>query len=123
MKRRVIVLRAFLLVAVFASFVACGGGTFYDPGPVAAGPGLGGGDSGKKDDASNKPAKLSSSASYSEAMSTITKIIDYCDKNPGTANDETRERAEQAAITTQSEWNTYRSDMIEAINSMIDDLE
>ncbi|MDR1230676.1 MAG: hypothetical protein LBK61_04660 [Spirochaetaceae bacterium] len=130
MKRRVMVLRAFLLVAVFASFAACNGGTFYDPGQEESGPGLGGEtpkNPGQEDSdltggggGNGKPATLSSGASYQEAKAKLDAIIAYCADNPGAANSGVKNGAEafkstSFAYITESTWSNNPSTASQAI--------
>jgi hypothetical protein len=131
MKQRISALRTscFLLVVVFALFTACSGGSFYDPGQNVsglpggtAGDGGGGGGNGGNYDGSSKPAKLSSSASYSQAVAKINQIITYCNAHPG--NDDAKEKAQTFTDeVSQSTYESNRQNYVEAINSLIDDLE
>ncbi|MDR1231900.1 MAG: hypothetical protein LBK61_10940 [Spirochaetaceae bacterium] len=116
MKLRGTVFRAFLLVAVFVSFAACSGGAFSDPGHKSSG-----GGNGDNTSKPTKPAKLSSSASYTEAMAKISEIIVYCNAHPGTANDGIKEALQE--VPTQSDWNSGKQDIIDAINEKIDELK
>ncbi|MDR1231899.1 MAG: hypothetical protein LBK61_10935 [Spirochaetaceae bacterium] len=125
MKLRITVCRAFLLVAVFVSFAACSGGTFSDPGHDESG--LGGG--GKKVSKPNKPATLSSGASYDEAVDKLDKIIAYCDANPTAANSAVKYGVEAFKSTsfsyiTESTWTgTTASQAVGVINEFINQLE
>ncbi|MDR3123778.1 MAG: hypothetical protein LBU16_08385 [Treponema sp.] len=74
-----------LLIVVLASLAACGGGTFTDPSHTSGS----GGDSG------GKPARLSSNASYDEAMAKLDEIIAYCQAHPGLENDSIKMNARQ----------------------------
>jgi hypothetical protein len=135
MKQIIPVFRAALLIAVLASLAACSGGTFFDPGHLDAGAlgGLMGGDDwdgGDWDDddggGGGKPAELSSSASYNDAVNKLNEIIDYCDDHPGTVNNTIKTGA-QAYKTTigsyQSNWSGMRSAAVTAINTYIGQLQ
>jgi hypothetical protein len=144
MKQIAVVFRVFLLTAVLASLAACSGGTFVDPGHEAAG-GIGGsggdygdyGDDGDDGDygsgsssggggGGSKPAKLSSNASYAQAVAKLDAIISYCNAYPGTINNQIKTVAQQAKTefpTYQSSWSAIGTQVVSAINVLIDQLE
>jgi hypothetical protein len=75
-----------------------------------------------------KPAKLSSSASYTQAVAKINEIITYCNAHPGNLNDYIKSFAQTfTSDVSQSDWDNssqdYKIFLILQINSMIADLE
>jgi hypothetical protein len=131
MKHIVAVSKAFLLIAVFASFTACSGGAFSDPGHDGSGltgDGGTGGSNGGDSGGGKPPATLSSGASYQEAKAKLDEIIDYCDKHPGAANSSVKNGVEAFKSTafsymTESTWTgTTASQAIEVINEFIKNL-
>jgi hypothetical protein len=122
MKQIAVVFRVFLLATVLVSLAACSGGTFVDPGHEVAGSSSGG------VSISSRPAKLSSNASYNEALAKLNEIIVYCSAHPGAVNNEMKEYAEMGRDWIidlgERDWRgSTASDVIDAINDMIDQLE
>jgi hypothetical protein len=134
MKQIAVVFKAALLIAVLASLAACSGGTFVDPGHEAAGGGDNedggwldnGGDGGEEGSGSGggggKPAKLSSSAGYSQAIAKLDEITAYCNTHPGNDSVKSGVQSMKTSITSvgQTGWSYMASQIISSINSLID---
>jgi hypothetical protein len=125
MKHTAVIFKALLLFVVFAPLAGCKGGAFIDPGHVAAtNGGSGGSYSGG---GGSKPSELSSNASYEEAIEKLDAIIDYCERNPGSAVNQIALVYAQYTIgeltNDPSVWENERSDIINEINDCIGDLE
>jgi hypothetical protein len=97
---------AILLLAAFGAVTACSG-SFTDPGWHEAG---GGGGSG------GKPAKLSSDASYQDALDKLDEIIDY------TSRSDIQNQAENLKSNVElasSAWSSAGTGFIVSINALI----
>jgi hypothetical protein len=127
MKQMITVLRAFLLVAVFASFAACSGGTFYDPGHEESGltgggtPNNPGNNNGNNNGSISKPGHLSDSASYNDFLTKKEDIIKYCNAHPGTANDNVKNAVNYMSADS-STWTYTKTVVITQLNVYIDQL-
>jgi hypothetical protein len=140
MKQIAVVSKAVLLIVVLASLAACSGGTFFDPGHEA-GSGSNGGygydyddDFDWDDDDSNgdgssisKPVKLSSNATYAQAIDKLDAIIAYCTAHPGTTNTGIKSGVQTLKVTISSLQNSWGGTtvkgMIDSINALIDELQ
>jgi hypothetical protein len=135
---------AILLVAAFGMLSACSG-HFVDPGWAAeanslAGSGgislddnnnIGGGSENDDDDDTDagsenngKPDRLSSGASYNEAIAKLNEIIAYCGNTYSLAPVKSGAQALRDTITTygSSGWSSASGTYIYSINKLIDSL-
>jgi hypothetical protein len=101
------VLRAFLVVAVFASFAACSGGLFNDPGHAESGLTGGSGGGGGGGGGGVKPGPLSDDASYEEFLAKVEAVTKYCTAHPGTENNLVKKQMDLTfSKVTSSTWNS-----------------
>ncbi|MDR0567639.1 MAG: hypothetical protein LBG87_00335 [Spirochaetaceae bacterium] len=84
------------------------------------------GDSGG-DSGASKPAELSSSATYNDAVAKCNAIIAYCDAHPGDTNDSVKSSVQTYKNPTlssyQSTWASMKTAAIAQINLYIGQLE
>jgi hypothetical protein len=140
MKQITVPFRTILLMVVLVSLAACSGGIFVDPGHGGAGGGSysdgdfegsgstgSGSSTGGGSGSGAKPARLSSTASYDEALAKLDEIIDYCEEHPGTGNNMVKSAAETTrdgiSLNGQSNWSSLASSMIPSINTFIGQLQ
>jgi hypothetical protein len=129
MKHIPVIFRIALLIAVLASLAACSGGAFIDPGRGAGGASGGNGTgtgTGTGGNGVSKPATLSTSASYNQALAKLNEIIEYCEDNPGTQNDGMKSGAQTWKTTFStyaSTWGSSGPTVISSINDLIDQLQ
>jgi hypothetical protein len=122
MKQIAVAFKAVLLIAVLASLAACRGGTFNDPGHEASGFTDSGGSTG------GKPTRLSSNASYDEALAKCDEIIAYCETHTGQVNDAVKASARQtkgnmSLMGGNSYWSSTKDTWIDTINYYISSLQ
>jgi hypothetical protein len=137
MKQITIVFKMIAACTVLALFAACSGGVFIDPGHGGAA-GIGGSlgndyDNDYDDDddtggGGGKPAKLSSSASYAEAIAKLDEIIAYCESHPGPQSTNAITTAELLktswnSANIQSGWSVAQSSAIQNVNAIINLLQ
>jgi hypothetical protein len=122
MKQLTVVSGAVLAIIILASLAACSGGTFNDPGHEASGFTGSGGSTG------SKPARLSSNASYDEALAKCDEIIAYCEAHTGQVNDAVKASARQtkgnmSLMGGNSYWSSTKDTWIDTINYYISSLQ
>ena len=75
----------------------------------------------------SKPAKLTDSATYQQALDKVDEIISYCNAHPGTVNNQVKSQVTASKSSLQSVgssgWNTAKTTFIQSINTGIDILE